>query len=57
MKCIHCQEEMEMDYELKIHGASVLAYMSIKKKKEEKAIKAAFCPKCGRIELYTEKAE
>ncbi len=46
---------MKMDHELKIHGAALLAYISLKNEKEEKQIKAAVCPKCGRIELYTEK--
>lgn len=45
---------MKMNYELKIHGASLFAYISLKKEKEEKEIKAAICPKCGRIEFYTE---
>ena len=54
MKCNNCNEEMEMNYKLKFHGAPLLAYISLKKKKEEKQIKAAICPKCGRIEFYTE---
>ncbi len=54
MKCNHCNEEMKMDYELKIHGTSLLAYISLKKGKEEKQIKAAICHKCGKIEFYTE---
>ena len=45
---------MRMDYEVKVHGASLLAYISLKKEKEEKRIKAAICPKCGKIEFYTE---
>ena len=45
---------MKMNYELKIHGASLLAYISLKNEKEEKQIKAAICPKCGKIEFYTE---
>ena len=44
MKCNNCNEEMKMNYELKIHGASLLAYISLKKEKEEKQIKGAVCP-------------
>jgi DNA-directed RNA polymerase subunit M/transcription elongation factor TFIIS len=53
MKCSNCNEEMKMDYEMKVHGASLLAYISLKKDKDEKQIKAAVCPKCGKIEFYT----
>ena len=54
MKCNNCNEEMKMNYKLKIHSAPLLAYISLKKEKEEKQIKAAICPKCGKIEFYTE---
>ena len=54
MKCNNCNEEMRMDYEVKVHGASLLAYISLKKEKEEKRIKAAICPRCANIEFYTE---
>ncbi len=53
MKCSNCNEEMKMDYEMKVHGASLLAYISLKKDKDEKQIKAAVCPKCGKVEFYT----
>jgi len=54
MKCSNCNEEMIKDYELKVHGASLLAYVSLKKGKDEKKIKAYICSKCGKIEFYTD---
>ena len=54
MKCTNCNEDMIKDYEIKVHGASLLAYVSLKKGRDEKPVKAAVCPKCGRIEFYTE---
>ena len=54
MKCNNCNEEMKMDHKIKIHGASLSAYISLKKEKEEKQIKAAICPKCCKIEFCTE---
>ncbi len=54
MKCNSCNEEMKMNYQLKIHRASLFASVSLKNGTEEKQIKAAVCPKCGKIEFYTE---
>ena len=53
MKCPICSVEMINDYEIKVHGASLLAYISLKKEKDEKQVKTAVCPKCGKIEFYT----
>ena len=54
MKCYNCNEEMKIDHKIKIHGASLSAYISLKKEKEEKQINTAICPKCCKIEFCTE---
>ena len=54
MKCNNCNEEMVMDYEIKVHHAALLTYISLKKGKEDKQIKACICPKCGKVDFYTE---
>ena len=43
MNCPICHAEMVMDY-----------MITIKKGSDQKKIKAAFCPSCGKIELYAD---
>ena len=54
MICINCNTEMEKDYEIKLHHVALLAYASLKKGKDEKELKACVCPKCGKVEFYTQ---
>ena len=54
MMCINCNTEMEKDYEIKLHHVALLAYTSLKKGKDEKELKACVCPKCGKVEFYTQ---
>lgn len=54
MDCGNCGEKMVEEYKVKIHHTSLLAYISLVGKNDEKKIKAYVCPKCGKIEFYTE---
>lgn len=50
--CIKCGAELDEDYEIKIHNVAVLAYITLKKGKNEKEIRAAICPQCGNVCFY-----
>lgn len=50
MNCPICRAEMVLDYKIKIENGMFFNLVTIKKKK----VKAAFCPSCGKIELYTD---
>ena len=50
MNCPICHAEMVLDYKIKIENGILFNLVTIKKKK----VKAAFCPSCGKIELYTD---
>lgn len=50
--CINCGTELDEDYKIKIHYVASLAFITLKKKKIEKELKAAICPKCGNVSFY-----
>lgn len=54
MNCPVCHAEMVMDYKIKIENGILFSLVTIKKKNDQKKVKAAFCPSCGKIELYTD---
>ena len=54
MNCPICQAEMVLDNNIKIENGMHFNLDTIKKKSDQKKIKAAFCPSCGKIELYTD---
>lgn len=54
MKCSNCQEEMIEDYKLKINNGLIFEKISLAKEYDEKPVKARVCPKCGKVELYTD---
>ena len=45
---------MVLDYKIKIENGMLFNLVTIKKKSDQKKIKAEFCPSCGKIELYTD---
>lgn len=54
MKCSICNTEMVMDYKIKIANYLFFNMVTIKKGNDQKKVKAAFCPSCGKIELYAD---
>lgn len=54
MTCPICHAEMVMDYKIKIENGFLFNIVTIKKKSDQKKVKAAFCPSCGKIELYAD---
>ena len=54
MNCPICHAEMVMDCKIKIENGILFNLVTIKKKNDQKKVKAAFCPSCGKIELYTD---
>ena len=62
MNCPICHAEMVMDYKIKIENSLLFNIenslrfnmVTIKKGSDQKKVKAAFCPSCGKIELYTD---
>ena len=54
MKCSICNTEMVMDYKIKIENYLFFNMVTIKKGNDQKKVKAAFCPSCGKIELYAD---
>ena len=54
MNCPICNVEMVMDYKIKIENGFLFNIVTIKKKNDQKKVKAAFCPSCGKIELYAD---
>ena len=54
MNCPICHAEMVMDYKIKIENGVIFNIVTIKKKNDQKKVKAAFCPSCGKIELYAD---
>lgn len=54
MNCPICHAEMVLDYKIKIENGMLFNLFTIKKKNDQKKIKAAFCPSCGKIELYAD---
>jgi hypothetical protein len=45
---------MVMDYKIKIENSLLFSMVTIKKKNDQKKVKAAFCPSCGKVELYAD---
>ena len=45
---------MVMDYKIKIENGVIFNIVTIKKKNDQKKVKAAFCPSCGKVELYAD---
>lgn len=45
---------MVLDYKIKIENGMLFNLVAIKKKNDQKKVKAAFCPSCGKIELYAD---
>lgn len=54
MNCPICHAEMVMDYKIKIENGFLFNIVTIKKKNDQKKVKVAFCPSCGKIELYAD---
>lgn len=54
MNCPICHAEMVLDYKIKIENGILFTLVTIKKKNDQKKVKAAFCPSCGKIELYAD---
>lgn len=54
MTCPLCHAEMVMDYKIKIENGILFNIVTIKKKNDQKKVRAAFCPSCGKIELYAD---
>ena len=54
MNCPICNVEMVMDYKIKIENSLLFSMVTIKKKNDQKKVKAAFCPSCGKVELYAD---
>ena len=54
MNCPICHAEMVLDYKIKIENGILFNLGTIKKKNDQKKVKAAFCPSCGKIELYAD---
>lgn len=54
MNCPICHAEMVMDYKIKIENGVLFNIVTIKKKNDQKKVKAAFCPSCGKVELYAD---
>ncbi len=54
MNCPICNVEMVMDYKIKIENSLLFNGFTIKKKNDQKKVKAAFCPSCGKVELYAD---
>ena len=54
MNCPVCHAEMVLDYKIKIENGMLFNLVTIKKKNDQKKVKAAFCPSCGKIELYAD---
>lgn len=54
MNCPICHAEMVLDYKIKIETVYSLTWSRSKRKTTRKIVKAAFCPSCGKIELYTD---
>ena len=54
MNCPICHAEMVLDYKIKIENGMLFNLVTIKKKNDQKKVKAAFCPSCGKIELYAD---
>lgn len=54
MNCPICNVEMVMDYKIKIENGILFNLVTIKKKNDQKKVKAAFCPSRDKIELYTD---
>ena len=54
MNCPICNVEMVMDYKIKIENSLLFNMVTIKKKNDQKKVKAAFCPSCGKVELYAD---
>lgn len=50
--CIKCGTELDEDYKIKIHNVALLAYITVKKGKNEKELRAAICPQCGNVCFY-----
>lgn len=54
MNCPICHAEMVLDYKIKIDNGMLFNLVTIKKKNDQKKVKAAFCPSCGKVELYAD---
>lgn len=54
MNCPICHAEMVMDYKIKVENYLLFNMVTIKKGSDTKKVKAAFCPFCGKIELYAD---
>lgn len=60
MNCPICHAEMVMDYRIKIENSLLFNIensfnmVTIKKGSDQKKVKAAYCPSCGKVELYAD---
>ena len=54
MNCPICKAEMVMDCKIKIENSLLFNTVTIKNGRDQNNVKAAVCPFCGKIELYTD---
>lgn len=54
MNCPICHAEMVMDYKIKIENYLLFNMVTIKNGRDQKNVKAAVYPSCGKIELYAD---
>ena len=54
MNCPLCHAAMVLDHTTTLETGMLFNLVTIKKKNDQKKVKAAFCPSCGKIELYTD---
>ena len=54
MNCPICKADMVMDCKIKIENSLLFNMVTIKNGRDQKNVKAAACPSCGKIELYTD---
>lgn len=54
MNCPICQADMVMDCKIKIENSLLFSMVTIKNGRDQKNVKAAVCPSCGKIELYAD---
>lgn len=54
MNCPICKADMVMDCKIKIDNSLLFNMVTIKNGRDQKNVKAAVCPFCGKIELYTD---
>ena len=54
MNCPICKADMVMDCKIKIENSLLFSMVTIKNGRDQKNVKAAVCPSCGKVELYAD---